>query len=71
MENTEYVKVLLFQENPLTLEIVANKLFLLLDRFRLTINLLEYYLNEVHLATSQRTHLLKLLFKLSLVGRRL
>ena len=49
MENTEDIKVFLFQENPFPLQVLINYLFLLFDRFGLAIDLLKDDSHEVHL----------------------
>ncbi len=58
VKNTQDVKVLLLQENSLSLQVIADQLFLFLYWLRFSVNLLKYDFDKVHLAISESIHLL-------------
>jgi len=64
LQNFHDVKVFLFQENPFALEVLINGLFLLLDWFALSVDLLEEYLHKIYLTQSQLIQLLNQLYLL-------
>lgn len=56
MKNAQNIKVFLFKEYSFSLQVLVHNLFLLFNRFRLTINLLKDYSHKVHLASCEGLH---------------
>ncbi len=57
MEHLNDVEVLLLKENTLSLEVFVDKLLLLFDRLRLSVNLSQDHSYLVHLALGECLHL--------------
>lgn len=59
MENRENIEVFLLKEDAFSLQVLSNQALVLLNGLRFAIDLLEYNLDEVHLAVGQGFHLLQ------------
>jgi len=68
VKHTKNIKVFLFQKYPFLLEVLTHDSFLLPDWLGFSIDLLEDYFDETHLALSESSHFFKLFGDIGFTG---